>query len=67
MADALTAKVRYDTEEDWDYAFLEASTDGGTTWNDLVTNLSDTSGDQSGFNPDGTGLTGDSGPNWLRT
>jgi immune inhibitor A len=62
---ALTAKVRYDIEEDWDYAFLEASTDGGTTWNDLVTNLSDTSGDQSGFNPDGTGLTGDSGPDWL--
>ncbi|MCF6377063.1 immune inhibitor A [Nocardioides KLBMP 9356] len=54
----LTAKVRYDIEEDWDYAFLEASTDGGTTWTPVATNLSDTSGDQSGFNTSKTGITG---------
>ena len=29
---ALTAKVRYSIEEGWDYAFLEASSDGGDTW-----------------------------------
>ncbi len=61
---ALTAKVRYDIEEDWDYAFLEASTDGGQTWGGVVTNRSDNSGDQSGFNPDGTGLTGATGSAW---
>ncbi|RYB96170.1 M6 family metalloprotease domain-containing protein [Nocardioides glacieisoli] len=54
----LTASVRYDIEEDWDYAFLEASTDGGTTWTPVTTNLSDTSGDQSGFNTSLTGITG---------
>ena len=55
---ALTAKVRYTIEEDWDYAFLEASTNGGTSWTPVATNRSDTSGDQSGINPTGTGITG---------
>ena len=60
-AGALTAKVRYSIEEQWDYAFLEASPDG-TTWTPVVTNLSATNPalDQSGFNTSGTGLTGDS-------
>ncbi len=34
---ALTAKVRYDIEEGWDYAFLEASSDGGATWTEVPT------------------------------
>ena len=38
----LTAQVNYEIEADWDYAFLEASTDGGTTWAPVATNLSDT-------------------------
>ena len=59
-AGALTAKVRYSIEEDFDYAFLESSADGGTTWDPVLTNLSDSEGDQSGFNDSGTGLTGDS-------
>ncbi|MBK8469854.1 MAG: immune inhibitor A [Actinomycetales bacterium] len=55
----LAAKVRFDIEEDWDYAFLEASTDGGGNWLPVETNLSDTTGgDQSGFNTSLTGLTG---------
>jgi immune inhibitor A len=58
---ALTAQVNYDIEEDWDYAFLEASTDGGATWAPVSTNLSDISGDQSGFNTSMTGITGVSG------
>jgi immune inhibitor A len=57
-AGALTAKVRYSIEEDWDYAFVEASTNGGTSWVPVATNLSDTSGDQSGFNTSHTGITG---------
>lgn len=56
----LTANVWYDIEEDWDYAFLEASIDGGTTWLPVVTNRSDNAGDQSGFNTSGTGMTGTS-------
>jgi len=60
---SLTAQVRYSIEEDWDYAFLEASTDGGTSWAPVATNLSDTSGDQSGFNTSQTGLTGEQ-PDW---
>ncbi len=58
---SLTANVWYDIEEDWDYAFLEASTDGGASWLAVATNLSDTAGDQSGFNTSLTGITGTSG------
>ena len=57
---SLTAQVNYDIEEDWDYAFLEASANGGTSWTPVTSNLSDTSGDQSGFNTSKTGLTGTS-------
>jgi immune inhibitor A len=54
---ALTAKVRFDIEEDFDYAFVEAG--NGTTWTPIVTNLSSPAAtDQSGFNSSGAGLTG---------
>ena len=37
----LSAKVKYDLEAEYDFTFLEASTDGGTTWSTpLATNLS---------------------------
>ncbi len=55
---ALTAQVRHEIETDWDYAFLEATTNGGQTWVPVLTNLSDNSGDQSGFNGSLTGITG---------
>ena len=62
---ALTAKVSYAIEAEWDYAFLEASTDGGTTWTPVLTNRSDSAThaghNQSGFNTSGTGITGRSG------
>ncbi|WP_220454083.1 immune inhibitor A domain-containing protein [Nocardioides immobilis] len=59
---ALAAQVNYDIEDDWDYAFLEASTDNGAHWTPVVTNLSDTARDgQSGFNTSRSGLTGTSG------
>jgi immune inhibitor A len=58
----LTFDAWYDTEQDWDYAFLEVSTDNGATWNDVLTSVSDdAANDQSGFNSDGTGISGTSG------
>ena len=66
----LTAQVNYDIETDWDYAFLEASTDGGTTWSKVMTNLSDTNvpphggHNQSGFNNTGEGITGSTAGAW---
>ena len=58
----LTADVWYDIEEHFDFAFLEQSTNGGTTWTPVLTNLSSpASEDQSGFNSSGTGIDGVSG------
>lgn len=52
----LTAKVKYNIELDWDYAYLVCSTDGGATWTPIQTNLSTTT------NPNGQnfgqGITG---------
>ncbi len=52
----LTAKVKYNIELDWDYAYLVVSTDGGATWTSLETNLSSTT-DPHGQNF-GYGITG---------
>jgi immune inhibitor A len=56
---SFTAKVDYVIETDWDYAYLEASTDGGTTWKIVPTNRS------TNTNPntqnEGNGITGTSG------
>ncbi len=61
----LMAKVRYDIEEDWDYAFLDVSSDGGTTWTPVATNQSDdASTDLSGINASGTGMSGSTGGAW---
>lgn len=54
----LTAKVKYDIELDWDYAYLVYSTDNGATWTPVVTNLS-TTADPNGQNK-GFGITGTS-------
>ncbi|WP_432477518.1 immune inhibitor A domain-containing protein [Nocardioides sp. GXQ0305] len=62
----LTAVVNYEIEQDWDYAFLESSSDDGESWDKLETNLSDkledhedpAEHDQSGFNDTDTGMTG---------
>jgi immune inhibitor A len=56
---SLTADVWYDTEEGYDFAFLEVSSDNGATWTPVVTNLSSPAADdQSGFNSSGAGITG---------
>jgi immune inhibitor A len=59
----LTAKVKYNIELDWDYAYLVYSTDNGATWTGLETNLSTTTnpyGQNYGY-----GITGSSGGNWV--
>ncbi|HVU78052.1 MAG TPA: immune inhibitor A domain-containing protein [Gaiellaceae bacterium] len=61
-AATLSFDAWYDMEQDWDYAYLEVSTDNGSTWTDIATSQSDPAdNDQSGFNSDGTGITGTSG------
>ena len=59
----LSAKVNYEIEDDWDYAFAEISTDGGETFTPLDTNLS-TDTNENGNNK-GHGITGDSGGSWV--
>ncbi len=57
----------YDIEEDWDYAYIAVSTDGGETWNLLEGKYTTT------FNPQGnsfghafTGISGDTDePQWV--
>jgi immune inhibitor A len=60
---SLTAKVQYAIEADFDYAFAEVSTDGGSTWTALANNLS-TDEDPNGTNP-GAGITGSSDGAWV--
>jgi immune inhibitor A len=59
----LSAKVKYNIELDWDYAYLVYSTDNGATWTSLQTNQSTTT-DPNGQNK-GFGITGSSGGNWV--
>jgi hypothetical protein len=58
----------YDIEEDWDYAYLQISTDGGETW-EIVTTPSGT-GENPNGNSFGWAYTGRSGngsrPEWVK-
>ena len=57
----------YDLEEDWDYAYVEISADGGATWEILAT-PSGTADNPNG-NSFGFGYTGRSGgpePSWIQ-
>jgi immune inhibitor A len=59
----LSARVRYDIETDWDYAYLVVSTNGGTTWTNVVTNRStNTNPNAQNF---GNGITGTTGGAWV--
>ena len=49
----------YDIEDDWDYGYVMASTDGGTTWTPLET--ADTTEENPNGNSFGPALTGCSG------
>jgi immune inhibitor A len=59
----LSAKVMYDIELDWDYAYVIVSTDNGATWTHVETNLStDTDPNGSNF---GKGITGSTAGAWV--
>ena len=62
-AKTLTAKVKHDIEQDWDYAYVVYTTDGGRTFTPLATNRSTTS-DPNGQNL-GQGITGSTGGQWV--
>jgi immune inhibitor A len=65
-AGSLTADVNYETEQHFDYAFIEASTNGGSTWTPVPTNRSTPAADdQSGFNTSGAGIDGSTGGAWV--
>ncbi|WP_104524866.1 immune inhibitor A domain-containing protein [Blastococcus atacamensis] len=62
-ATTLAAEVKYQIEQDWDYAYAVYSTDGGTTFTSLPTNRSTTT-DPNGQNF-GSGITGSTGGEWV--
>lgn len=53
----LAAKTLYEIEADYDYAYVEVSTDGGASWTAVPTNRSTT---EEGSGNTGGGITGDS-------
>lgn len=59
IGDTLRCSLWYDIEQDWDYAYLEASTNQGLTWETVQGNLT-TDSNPNGQNR-GYGLTGTSG------
>ncbi len=55
----------YDIEPDWDYGYVEVSTDGGSTWTILQTPHSATTNPSgNAYGPGYTGLSG-GGPTWI--
>ena len=61
-AGTLSYQVWYQLEENWDYAYVELSTDGGLTWQ--IQETSSTSSENPIGNNFGSGYTGDS-KGWL--
>ena len=57
----------YDLEEDWDYAYVEVSTDSGATWTILRTPAgTDTNPNGNSFGWAYTGVSGDGQPAWIQ-
>lgn len=56
--DTLTFKVNYNIENDYDYAYVDVSTDGGTSWTPIQGNIT-TANNPNGLNR-GHGITGSS-------
>jgi immune inhibitor A len=61
----LTAKVKYEIEDGWDYAFLEVSNDNGASWTQVETSESYDGADQSGYDPNDVGISGTTGGEWV--
>ena len=61
----LTAQVRYEIEDGWDYAFLEASDDNGATWTGVDTSENYDGEDASGLDPEDVGISGNTGDEWV--
>lgn len=60
---SLSAMANFQIEQDWDYAYVVASGDGGATWDMVETNLS-TDDDPNAQNQ-GNGITGSTGGAWV--
>lgn len=60
---SLSAMANFQIEQDWDYAYVVASGDGGATWDMVATNLS-TDDDPNSQNQ-GNGITGSTGGAWV--
>jgi hypothetical protein len=64
----LKAWLWYDIEEDWDYAYIEVSTDGGQTWDIMkgqYTTDSNPNGNSFGHAYTGKSGSADEAPNWV--
>lgn len=61
-ADTLSLWCWYEIETDWDYAYVQVSTDGGLTFENLAGNIT-TNDDPNNLNK-GNGITGNSG-DWV--
>ena len=59
ITDEFTAKLWYNIESGWDYAYLQVSNDGGLTWKNVAGNVT-TMANPNGSNR-GNGITGTSG------
>lgn len=60
---SLDFKTFYDIERDWDYGYVEISTNGGASWTRLPGNIT-TNSNPYGQNL-GNGITGSSGGQWV--
>jgi immune inhibitor A len=62
---ALTAKVKYEIEDGWDYAFLEVSSDNGGSWEQIETSETYDGSDESGYDPNDVGISGNTEGEWV--
>jgi len=63
VVDTLTFYTWYDIERNWDYAYVELSTDGGANYSTIPGNIT-TDYDPNGLNR-GNGITGSSSSQWV--
>lgn len=59
----LTARMAWDIEANWDYAYVSVSTNGGTSWTNLASTGNTTNSNPNGQN-EGNGITGTTSGAW---